>query len=167
MYHEVTHQILSESALRTFAIAEQRDFWIVEGFACYMESFDRSALRPRIGDPKHPRIYWARERVVTEDWFIPSAQFTAYGMREFQLEVDFPTLQKYYSQATGLTHFLLHYDHGRYRQGCIEYLGQLYSPDKSIRLQPRTIAEILGVPFETLDAEYRAYISGLLTTPAR
>lgn len=163
MYHEVTHQILSESGLKTFPIAEDRDFWIIEGFACYMESFDRTAPRPTVGDPRHPRIFWARQRVVAENWFIPTAEFTSYGMRQFQFEVDFPTLQKYYSQATGLTHFLLHAGGGKYRDGCIQYLGQLYSPDKRVRLAPRDLSEILGVPFPTLDAEYRAYIAGLRT----
>jgi hypothetical protein len=167
MYHEVTHQILSESGLKTFAIAEDRDFWIVEGFACYMESFDRTQGRLTIGSPRHPRIHWAKVRVATENWFIPTAEFTSFGMRQFQFDVDFPTLQKYYSQATGLTHFLLHYDGGRYRDGCIQYLAQLYSPDKRIRLAPQELPELLGVPYETLDTQYKAYISGLDTTPLR
>ncbi len=168
MFHEVTHQILSESGRTTFAIAEDRDFWIVEGFACYLESFDSSAPgRPIVGNPRHSRIYWARERVVTEDWFIPIAEFTSFGAREFQTGGDFSTMQKYYSQATGLTHFLLHHDGGRYRDGCIRYLGQLYSPDKRIRLNAHDLSYILGVPYTELDKQYREYISALPTSAAR
>lgn len=165
MYHEVTHQILSESSRAKFQVAEDRDFWIVEGIACYMESFERTGGRLNAGAATHPRLYWARERVATEAWFIPTEQFTAFGRRDFQEGNDTPTLQKYYSQATGLTHFLLHFDGGRYRDGCIEYLGQLYSPDKRVRLRPRGLDEILGVAFKTLDAQYREYITALETQP--
>ncbi|MFV0443530.1 MAG: hypothetical protein ACK5Q5_08160 [Planctomycetaceae bacterium] len=165
MYHEVTHQILGESTTRPFPVGEERDFWIVEGFACYMESFRRDDGKLSVGDPRHPRMYWARERVVTEDWFIPTAQFTALGRRDFQNGVDIPTLQKYYSQATGLTHFLLHYNHHEYRDGCIQYLGQLYSPDKRIRLTAKPLHQILDVPFETLDEQYKEYISQLNVQP--
>jgi hypothetical protein len=165
MYHEVTHQILSESGRSTFPIAEDRDFWIIEGFACYMESFDRTGPRPSVGDPRHTRLYWARQRVVAEEWFIPTAAFTALAKRDFQFATDFPTLQKYYSQATGLTHFLLHYDGGRYRDGGIEYLAQLYSPDKRVRLRPRELPEILGVSYEQLDAQYQEYIAALPAEP--
>ncbi|MCA9055429.1 MAG: hypothetical protein KDA75_16425, partial [Planctomycetaceae bacterium] len=151
MYHEVTHQLLSESSRNKFPIAEERDFWIVEGFACYMESFRDEDGHLTVGDPRHSRTYWARQRVVTEDWYIPIAEFTSYGRRQFQNGADLKTLQKYYSEATGLTHFLLHYEDGLYRDGCIEYLAQLYTPDKSERNNPRGLDEILGVPFQTLD----------------
>ncbi len=166
MYHEVTHQLLSESSRTTFDIATERDFWVVEGLACYLESFDRSGDRLTVGDPTHIRLYWARERVVAEQWFLPLREFASLGMREFQFGSDYPTLQKYYSQATGLTHFFLHYQEGRYRDGFIQYVAQLYSPDKRVRLNPQSLEEILGVSSETLDAQYREYIVALPTQPA-
>lgn len=165
MYHEVTHQLLSESSRATFEIAFDRDFWVVEGIACYLESFDRSGERPTVGDPAHIRMYWARERIVTENWQMPLRQFAALGMKEFQFGSDYTTLQKYYSQATGLTHFLLHHEAGLYRDGFIAYLNQLYSPDRRVRLNPRSLEEILEVPADTLDRQYRDYMSALRTDP--
>ena len=166
MYHEVTHQLLSESSRFSFPIGEERDFWIVEGFACYMESFRDEEGRLTVGDPRHSRTFWAKQRIVKEDWFIPTAEFTTYGRREFQYGVDIKTLQKYYSQATGLTHFLLHFDGGRYRDGCIEYMAQLYSPDRRERITNRKgLDEILRVPYSTLDAQYKEYITALDTQP--
>lgn len=157
LYHEVTHQFLSESSRTTFDIATDADFWVIEGIACYMESFDPHATNRRTGDPRHIRLLGARLR-IQEDWFIPLRDFTSVGMREFQWGVDFPTLQKYYSQATGVTHFCLHYDNGRYRDGFISYLSQIYSADRRIRLSRQNLAEALQTDFDTLDREYIEYI---------
>jgi hypothetical protein len=162
MFHEVTHQLLSESVSRPFEVATASDFWAVEGIACYMESYRRDDHgRLSVGDPSHIRLQGARERVALDQWFIPIDRFTALGMREFQFGVDFPTLQKYYSQATGLTHFFLHYQDGLYRDRFIQYLGRLYSPDKRVRLNPERLDRLLETPFETLDRQYQEYIAGL------
>jgi hypothetical protein len=169
MYHEVTHQILSESNLKTFEIATDADFWVIEGIACYMESFEPEGAI-RVGDPGHSRLYFARERIVAEDWFQPLERFTQLGRHQFQFEAPgktaeekFRELQRYYSQATGLTHFLLHYDNGRYRDGFVQYLARIYSADARVRKQRLTLAEVLGVPFEDLDRLYVEYISRLRT----
>ncbi len=165
LFHEVTHQILSESSMRTYDIATEANFWVVEGIACYMESFrpgnkDHPA---RVGDPRHPRLYWARHRLVDENWFMPLEQFTALGMREFQFPPDLPTAQRYYSQATGLTHFLLHAENGRYRDRFVQYLSAIYSPDRRVRTNVPTLETILKEPFSSLDKKYKAYISDLPT----
>ena len=161
MYHEVTHQLLGESSLKQVDVGEEINFWVIEGFACYMESFrGQTAKEPVIGDPEHPRIYWARTKALEDGFYVPMRRFTAYGRREF-MQVDSETLHAHYSQATGLCHFLLNYEDGRYRNGFLEYLSQIYTPDSRIRLSPRTLEQILEVPFESLDEQYLEYLKSL------
>lgn len=163
LYHEVTHQLLCESSLKPVPVGVNRDFWVIEGVACYFESFrvgeDGSIT---VGSPQHPRIQAARDQVVTTQDQEPLARFTAYGMQTFQ-KPKLAVLQKRYAQATGLAHFFLNYKDGLYRDEFIEYLSQTYSPDDRIRAgkKTRTLEQIVGVTYATLDTQYAAYMRGL------
>ncbi len=163
LYHEVTHQLLSESTLLTIPVGTTRDFWVIEGIACYFESFRVTEDGTiTVGNAQHPRIQAAREQVVTTQDHEPLARFTAYGMLEFQ-KPALAILQKRYAQATGLAHFFMNYQDGLYRDEFMEYLSQIYSPDERVRAgkKTRTLEQILGVPYPTLDTQYAAYMRGL------
>ena len=156
LYHEVTHQLLSESTVHTVPVGHSRDFWVVEGIACYFESFHVSEDGTvSVGNINHPRIAAARNQVVVTQDQEPLARFTASGMLIFQ-KGNTPTLQKRYAQATGLAHFFMHYQDGVYRDEFIEYLTRVYTPDQRIR-GTKTLEDIIGVPFATLDTQYAAY----------
>jgi hypothetical protein len=161
LYHEVTHQLLSESSRSRIEIAQDANFWIIEGIACYMESFHPDAEGPLVGDPLHTRIHWARVRIVDENFFIPLDRFAAMGMREFQFGHDTVTLQKYYSQASGLAHFYLHYEQGLYREALIAHLSQIYSPNARIRARVQGMDALTGVSYDELARQYQDYIRGL------
>ncbi len=173
MYHEVTHQILSESARKAVGVENwvDGDFWLVEGLACYLESFQPQRRGGTVGDPKHPRIDWARRFVVEESFYIPLERFTAMTQHDFQC-ADMPNgpprvdrLQHHYAQAAGVTHFFMHYGDGQYRDALIAYLSQIYSADQRIRRNNSTLAELTGVPFRELDRQYLAYIQSLGKRP--
>jgi Protein of unknown function (DUF1570) len=163
LYHEVTHQLLSESTTQKIPVGHDRDFWVVEGIACYFESF-RVAQDGTIsvGDIQHPRIQAARDQVVTTQDQEPLERYLTYGMLPFQ-KGELAVLQNRYAQATGLAHFFLHSQNGLYRDGFIEYLSQVYSPDVRVRAgnKTRTLEQILGVPYATLDTQYAAYMRGI------
>lgn len=163
LYHEVTHQLLSESTLKTTAIGNEHDFWAIEGIACYFESFrveDDGTVS--VGDLSHSRIQAAREQVVTHQGQEPLARFTALGMLRFQAGTT-PDLQKRYAQATGLAHFFLHYKNGLYRDQFIEYLTNIYTPVDRVR-GTKTLESVIGVPYATLDAQYASYFKEMPTT---
>lgn len=163
LYHEVTHQLLSESTLKTTAIGNEHDFWAIEGIACYFESFrveDDGTVS--VGDLSHSRIQAAREQVVTHQEQEPLARFTAMGMLRFQAGTT-PELQKRYAQATGLAHFFLHYKNGLYRDQFIEYLTNIYTPVDRIR-GTKTLESVIGVSYATLDAQYATYFKEMATT---
>ncbi len=165
MYHEVTHQLLGESTLQTVPVGHVRDFWVTEGMACYFESFRVTEDGTiHVGDINHPRFLAARDQIFVTQNYIPLDRFTAEGMLPFQ-KGDLPLLQLKYAQATGLTHFFLHYQDGLYRDGFIEYLTQIYSPDQRVRARAKALEQILGVPNTTLDTQYAAYIRAMGPPP--
>jgi len=161
MFHEVTHQLLGESARTIHDVGSAANFWLIEGLACYMESFRHDSTGPHVGDPTHVRIHWARVRVLDEAFYIPMARFTSLGQRQFQMAGDTPTLQRYYSQASGMAHFFMHYHDGVYRDALIQHLSQIYSPDARVRRQVAGLDQLTQVPFEELDRQYRDYLATL------
>ncbi|MCA9025261.1 MAG: hypothetical protein KDA86_08625 [Planctomycetaceae bacterium] len=162
LYHEVTHQLLSESQRTPPQVGQKANFWLIEGLACYLESFEVDDQgRVSVGDPRHIRVERAWQRRIEENIYFPLAQFTALGMNEFQRPNELEVLRQYYSQATGLTHFFLHYEEGVYRDALIQHLSQIYSPNPRVRTSPDSMAKLTGVPFAELDQQYLSYMTEL------
>ncbi len=159
LFHEVTHQLFGESTRSVNLVGQDAHFWIIEGIACYLESFEREDGRLEAGDPGHIRMYWARRRVVEEDYLIPFDRFASLGMREFQAPGDLEALQRYYSQAAGMAHFYMHYDDGRYRDALILHLSQIYSPDRRVRGTAQGMDQLTGVPYKELERQYREHVA--------
>ena len=166
LYHEATHQLLTGSRPMTGEIGAKSDFWIIEGIACYMESFQRDGDRFSVGDPGNQRLQRARIHFLAEIYYVPLREFTRMGMIPFQTVAE-ADLRKNYSQGAALTHFFMHYDDGRYREALIEHLSQIYSPDKSVRESPDSLEELTGVANEDLDRQYAEYIRRLVPPPTK
>jgi hypothetical protein len=160
LYHEATHQLLTGSRPMTGEIGMRSDFWIIEGIACYMESFRKEGERFTVGDPQHGRLQAARLHLVKEGYYVPLREFARMGMVAFQ-SIKQPEIAKNYSQTAALTHFFMHYEDGRYREALIEHLSQIYSPNKSVREHPDSLEELTGVSEEELDQQYADYIRRL------
>lgn len=159
LYHEATHQLLSGSRPMTGEIGIKSDFWIIEGIACYMESFRREEDRFSVGDPNNNRLRAARLHLVDDNYYVPLREFARMGMETFQRARE---IRKNYSQGAALTHFFMHYDDGRYREALIEHLSQIYNPAKNVRENPESLEELTGVANEELDQQYANYIRKLV-----
>lgn len=155
LFHEATHQLLYETTSRDRAVAQQAHFWVIEGIACYMESFRREEGTVSLGDPDYSRFQAARYRYLVDDYYVPLAEFDSMGMQAFQTSRD---IARNYSQAAGLSHFFMHYDNGRYRDALVEHLAQHYR----LRSRRQTLVEPLdlltGTSMDELDREYGAYL---------
>ena len=161
IFHEVTHQLMYESHLQKRDVGRDANFWIVEGIACYMESFTVTetpdGFEYSVGDPCFIRFYWARHRVLQEEYYVPLQIFSRLGMIPYQTGST-PELQKRYSQASGLAHFFMHYQKGKYRIPLMHYLAQIYHSNPTIQGNVQGLDELTGIPFPTLDRQYREYI---------
>ena len=151
LYHEATHQLFSESRPTVANVAAEANFWIVEGIACYMESLTEEDGFTTLGGCDDVRLQAARHRRLIDDYYVPLETLASYGMDRLQQDSNLPRL---YSQASGLTHFLIHDQRGRYRAALVDYLRATYSG----RDRPSTLAEVTGKPFAELDAEYRTFL---------
>lgn len=160
LFHEATHQLFYENDRRDRAIATDANFWIVEGIACYMESYHIENGQSVVGDPKHPRILAARHRVVVDNYYIPLARFSEMGMTAFQSSRE---ISKNYSQAAGLAYFFMLYEGGRYRDALTEHLSEIYRAGPRQRLAVHSLEELTGVSFMELDQQYENFMRQLPT----
>ncbi len=160
LFHEATHQLLYETrfpaARFVQGVGVDANFWIIEGIACYMESLQQKAGKQTLGDPEFIRFYWARNRYLAEGYYVPLAKFTSMDSRTFQTQPP-QDLSRNYSQSSGLVHFFMHYDGGKYRDALIEHLSQIYHPGRRAQ-PPATLAELTGVSFADLDKQYGNYL---------
>ena len=151
LFHEGTHQLFFESHPLNRPIGERSNFWIIEGIACYMESFQRNDGRFSLGDPNYIRFAGARANFLVKEYYLPLREFSAMGMFGFQ---HAPDLAKNYTQAAGLARFFMEYDNGRYREALVKHLTQLYSANPRERDHAMSLEELTGVGFEDLDQQY-------------
>ncbi len=179
LYHEATHQILDLTtrdarniAAKTRALklrqrpvprwklGENSNFWILEGIACYFESFDIESGNVSVGRPDYVRFDIARQRIVDPKFYfyLPARQLSALGQDEFQ---HHPQITQLYTQGAGFAHFLMHYEDGLYRDDLITLLSEIYRPDPGKVLEEPSLQEISGISFDTLDRQYHAHMQNL------
>lgn len=162
LYHEATHQILYELHQQPRQIGQHDHFWVVEGIACYMESFRRKPEGFSIGDPAYIRFQNARERAIDEGYLVPLARYDEMGKLAFQSD---PNIKKNYSQAAGLAHFFMHYGDGRYRDALVQHLELLYRPQTG-RVRVAGLNQLTGVSYDELDRQYIEHMRSLDVDPA-
>ena len=177
--HEATHQILDLATRESRQVAararglklrqrpaprwklgERSNFWIAEGIACYLESFDVEDGHVSVGRPDFVRFDIARQRVLDPKfyYYLPAKKFTALGQDEFQ---HHPQITQLYTQGAGFSHFLMHYEDGLYRDDLITLLSEFYRPDPDSVLEEPSLSKISGVSFETFDRQYHAHMQNL------
>jgi hypothetical protein len=158
LYHEATHQLFYESELRHRPIGERKDFWIIEGIACYMESFRQEKGHISLGNPLYTRFVAARHRFLVDNYYVPLERFASMGMHEFQTD---PRIARNYSQASGLAQFFMEYEGGKYRDELIEHLTQHYHQKPRSRKSVPSLAELTGTGFTKLDKQYGEFLKKL------
>ena len=158
IFHEATHQLFSETRKtrrKSQIVGEHAHFWIIEGIACYMESFTKRGDQFELGDPRYQRFRAARYRYLEDGYYIPLETFAAMGTNQIQQSRE---IRKLYSQASGLTQFFMHYGDGKYRDALIEHLSQLYSRNRNVRDNPATLPQLIGTDYKHLDEQYGEYM---------
>ncbi|WP_299459722.1 DUF1570 domain-containing protein [uncultured Gimesia sp.] len=160
LYHEATHQLFYETGLirKSRQVGEKNHFWAIEGIACYMESFEKKGNVFRAGNPNHIRFNAARYRLLEDNYYIPLETFAAMGRNAFQ---NSPNISPNYSQASGLSHFFMHFKGGEYRDAFINQMTQLYSLNSRISNNAQTLEELTGVSYAELDRQYKTYSATL------
>jgi hypothetical protein len=151
IYHEATHQLFHESRKVSPHVGQKANFWIVEGIAMYMESLKKENGYYVLGGFNDERMLAARYRLLHDHFYVPLDQLTTYGMEKLQND---PNIAMLYSQSAGLTHFLVFYDHARYRDDLVSYLIAVYTGHDTAD----TLSRITGQGYPDLDKQYREFM---------
>ncbi len=151
-FHEVTHQLFSETGRVAPGVGVEANAWIIEGVAMYMESLRRRNGYFTAGGSDANRLQFARYRTLNEGSYLPLEQLAALGRRTLQQHQD---IRRLYSQSAGLAAFLMDDNRGRYRPLLLDYLQTVYQG----RDNARTLASVAGVPLPQLDRQYREFLN--------
>ena len=151
MVHEATHQLFHESRPVAPDVGRDHNFWIIEGIAMYMESLREEDGYHVLGGFDDVRMEDAQYRLLNDSFYVPLSEFAGYGVDQLQHDERIATL---YTQAAGLTHFLIHYDRGRYRDALVAYLAAVYSGQADLN----TLARLTATPYSELDRQYREFM---------
>ncbi|MCP4174864.1 MAG: hypothetical protein GY758_29295 [Fuerstiella sp.] len=181
-FHEATHQIFDLATLEDrlsaarkrkielrqprvvpWVMCEHSNFWMLEGIACYVESFEINEGVISVGRPDYIRFVAAQQRLLRDNFFVPLQVLSSMGKDEFQHHVNRPQL---YSQGSGVAHFLLHYDDGSYRDAFVKLLSAAYRPDLRRVTEEPSLERMTGVRFAVLDQQYREHMENLATRAA-
>jgi hypothetical protein len=149
MLHEATHQLAREVS------GFRRNRWIEEGLASYFSTstLGDAGLQLGVVDPQAYPIWWVRSYRLTGNaardaaaaQFLPiEVLLTGRGGPD----VD-TTFNVYYVDAWALTHFLFHYENGKYAAGYMQFLAQ--------GSQPADFAALIG-PVAQVQAEWYRYL---------
>ena len=150
-FHEVTHQLFSETGRVTPEVGQSGNFWIVEGIALYMESLRVLDGYCTVGGVDAGWLQFARYRALSDRFYVPLEQLVTLGRRQLQ---EHPEIRRLYSQSAGLTAMLMDHQHGVHRDALIEYLRAVYAG----RDRPDTLASLTGGSLAALDAQYRPFL---------
>jgi hypothetical protein len=158
LYHEAVHQLFQESKPAARQIAGAANFWVVEGVATYFETLTEHAdgvAGPyyTVGQSTAGRLPAARERML-EGYYVPLGELTQLGKDDLQRH---PHIAKLYSQAAGMTAFLIDGQQGRYRESLVRYLQAVYAG----RDNDQSLAEATKNSYQELDAQYRRFLESL------
>lgn len=153
LYHEATHQLFSEMK-QVREAGKEANFWIIEGIACFMESYTRGNRLVMLGGADALRLKNARTGLLQEGFYLPLSELCGLSMTELQRQDD---ISRLYSEAAGLTYFLLFADEGRYRPALEDYLSAVY--DRRDRRD--SLPKLTNTSYHTLDEQYRKFIEHL------
>lgn len=147
-FHEVTHQLFQESQRAGTEIGSRGNFWVLEGIAQYMESYQEFGAFAVVGGLTADRLQFARARVLSGEFAMPLAELVALDRKTLQAD---SRIRLIYSHAAGLTHFLMDGDRGSWRLALLRYLTIVYAGSDDGGSLRATFAR---VP-EELDAAFR------------
>ncbi|HUE71435.1 MAG TPA: DUF1570 domain-containing protein [Pirellulaceae bacterium] len=150
-YHEGTHQLFQEMDRFPAEPGQERNFWIIEGVALWMESLARHEGYWTIGGFDADRLQFARYRVLSGDFEMPLAKLVTLGRDEVQQAAD---IRKLYAHAAGVTHFLMEADAGKRAEATTRYLRTVYEQtDKT-----DTLFSLAGADGPALDLDYKEFL---------
>jgi Protein of unknown function (DUF1570) len=155
LYHEVSHQLLFETAGPNAYTRNVGNYWVFEGLGTYFETIvpqrDGSL---EVGGLAGPRIEVAINALVAQQQLIPLAEFIALDKNAFDRRSE---IHLHYQQAMALTVFLMQWHDGIYRDAFLDYVRDAYR-GRIKHGAGRSLESRLGQPHATLDTQFLDFL---------
>lgn len=169
-YHEITHQLMSEAtyAKPRLRPGEHRDFWLVEGIACYMESAIFHEDHATVGGWESARLQYARQRVLGLDDQLTMDLLAGEGRAAVQQRQD---LSRWYSFAAAYTHQLAEQHEGSGWISVLQRLARVYqvktpffAVDRESPLPRESLAQFLQLSDQQISPVFHDRLQELCLT---
>ncbi len=150
MLHEATHQLTRE--VSGFS---RRNRWIDEGLATYFSTsrLDADGLYPGEIDANTYPIWWLKKTLLGGDRARDLAGADFISIDQLLTGAGAPDINRHFNQyyicAWSLTHFLIHYDQGKYAEGHRQLVASGGGAAE--------FAALVG-PLEQIEAEWYPYL---------
>jgi hypothetical protein len=155
LYHEVSHQLLFETAGSNAYTRNVGNYWVFEGLGTYFETvLPQPDGSLEVGGLAGPRIEAAIKALVGKRQLIQLSEFIALGENAFNSD---PEIYLHYQQAMALTVFVMQWHEGAYRDQFLDYVRDAYRGRIKYGAG-RTLQDRLGQPYATLDSQFSAFL---------
>jgi hypothetical protein len=157
LYHEVSHQLLFETAGRNAYTKNVGNYWVFEGLGCYFETVSPQPDGSlEVGGLIGRRLLEAIKSIVEKGLYMPLADFVELDEIAFMRKPDVYTN---YQQAMALTVFFMEWHEGTYRDAFLDYVRDAYH-GRIKRGHGRSLQSRLGEKYATVDAQFLSFLKG-------
>ncbi|MHC5536905.1 DUF1570 domain-containing protein [Singulisphaera rosea] len=154
LYHEVSHQLLFESAGPNAYDRNVGNYWVFEGLGTYFETIVQEPDGSlSVGGVVGPRIALAK-RHLEAGTLLPIQRLVQLGQNAF---TDREDVYLNYAEGMALAVFLMQADDERYRESFLDYVRDAYR-GRLKSATGMTLKTRLGVSYETLDREFHTFL---------
>jgi Protein of unknown function (DUF1570) len=155
LYHEVSHQLLFETAGSNGYTKNVGNYWVFEGLGTYFETISPQPDGSiEVGGLVGRRMEEAIRSLVHQARIIPLAEFVDLDQASFNSKDQ---IYFHYQQAMALTVFLMQRQQGTYRDAFLDYVRDAYRG--RIKHGPgRSLQDRLGQPYAVIDGQFRAFL---------
>jgi len=155
LYHEVSHQLLFETAGPNAYTKNVGNYWVFEGLGTYFETVSPQPDGSlEVGGLVGIRIEEALKSLVDRGLSIRLAEFVELDENAFMGK---PQVFTNYQQAMALTVFLMQWHQGTYRDAFLDYVRDAYR-GRIKRATGRKLQDRLGQKYSTLDRQFLAFL---------
>ena len=155
MYHEVSHQLLFETAGPNAYTKNAGNYWVFEGLGTYFETVaPQSDGTLQFGGLAGPRMAAARQ-MLAADKLVPLDQFLQFDQNAFNRD---DRIRENYQQAMALAVFLMQWDGAAYRDAFLDYVHDAYR-GRIRRTTGRSLEDRVGKPLAVLEGQFRAFLA--------
>jgi Protein of unknown function (DUF1570) len=155
LYHEVSHQLLFETAGSNGYTKNVGNYWVFEGLGTYFETISPQPDGSiEVGGQVSRRMEEAIRSLVDRGRMIPLAEFVDLDQASFNRKDE---IYLHYQQAMALTVFLMQWHQGTYRDAFLDYVRDAYR-GRIKRGPGRSLQERLSQPYTVIDSQLRAFL---------